>query len=59
MNEAASGWWSVNSQVPQGLVPGAILFNVFINYLDAGLECFLSKSADDTKLGVVADSLEG
>jgi len=41
-----TGWRLVMSDVPQGLVLGTILFNIF-SIIDSGVECTLSKYADE------------
>jgi len=57
LNGSISGRRSMTSRVPQGSVLRPILFNIFINDTNSGVEC--SKFADDTKLWGMVNTPEG
>jgi len=47
------------SGVPQGLLLGLALFDIFVGDMDSGIEYTPSKFADDTKMCGVIETLEG
>ena len=59
LNGFKSEWTSVDSGVPQGSVLGPLLFILFINDIESGLENKVWKFADDTKIVSNVHLLEG
>lgn len=57
-NSSISKWRRVTSGVPQGLVLGLMLVNIFVSKMDSGLEYTLSNFADETKLCGAVNTLE-
>jgi len=54
-----SKWRAVNSGIPQESVLRPLLFNIFVEDMDSGIERTLSKFSDDTKMSGVIHMLEG
>ena len=59
VNDSTSKRRPVMSGVPQGLVFGPALFNIFVGDMDSGTECTFIKFAIDTNLCGMVDTLEG
>lgn len=58
INGLMSEWQEVSGMIPQVSVLGLGLFNICINGWWPGIESFLIKWADDTKLRRVANTSE-
>ncbi|PKU46095.1 rna-directed dna polymerase from mobile element jockey- hypothetical protein [Limosa lapponica baueri] len=54
-----STWKPLTSGVPHRSVLEPMLFNIFFEDMESGIECILGKFADDTKLCGAVDTLEG
>ncbi|GAB0207568.1 triadin [Grus japonensis] len=58
VNGSMSKWRPVTSGLPQGSVLGPALFNICVGNMDSGIECTLSKFAQNAKLCDALHTLE-
>ncbi|GAB0179923.1 triadin [Grus japonensis] len=59
VNGSISKWRSVTSGIPQEPVWGPGLFDIFVGDMDSGIECTLSRFADNIKPCGAVNILEG
>lgn len=52
-------WRPITCSLPQGSILSQVLVSIFIKNLNNGVACTLSKFANDTKLGGMAETSEG
>jgi len=57
-SQQLSLWMEIRDKwCPSGSVLGLVLYNIFINDIDSGIECTLSNFADNTRLNGAVDLL--
>lgn len=62
ISDAVSGWKPVTTNVPQGFLLGPDLLNIFINYLNEGIESTNSHKQDESwcvEVEIFKTSLDG
>ena len=57
INGSFSNWEEITSGVPHSSALGLVHFNVFVNYLDEGVQGMLIRFVDDRTLGETTLSL--
>ena len=58
VSSSMSKWRLVTNGIPQGSLLRLVLFNIFVGDVNSGIECTLSKFADDVKLSAAVDTPE-